>query len=160
MVLPAPDRPGAAAEMAKISTKLDSIYSTGKFEYGGKTLTLDDAEALMASSRDPAELKALWEGWHSISPVMRPDYAKLVTLANEGSVSLGFKDTGGNGRAHYDMEPDAFAAEADRLWSLLEPVYRNLHCYLRAIPHDKYDTAAKPPTGPTRAGLGRATRRE
>src|SRR4030095_16850493 len=108
---PAPARPGAAAELATLSTKLDSTYSTGKFTYKGKTLNLNDAEELMASSRDPAELTALWDGCHWSPPQMRGDYARLVTLANEGSVGLGFKDTGALWRSNYDMDPDAFASE-------------------------------------------------
>src|SRR3546814_12016694 len=84
---------------------------------------------------------------------MRPDYAKLVTLANEGSVSLGFKDTGALWRSNYDMDPDAFAAETDRLWSQLEPFYRNLHCYVRARLNDKYGDAVQPRPGPIRADL-------
>jgi len=153
LTLPAPDRPGAATELANLSTKLDSTYSTGKFTYKGKTLTLNDAEDLMASSRDPAELKALWEGWHSIAPPMRDDYAKLVTLANEGSVGLGFKDTGALWRSNYDMDPDAFAAETDRLWKQVEPFYKNLHCYVRARLNEKYGSAVQPRTGPIRADL-------
>src|SRR5205085_3878663 len=85
LTLPAPDRPGAAEELSTIASHLDSTYSTGKFVFKGKSITLDDAETLMAESRDPADLKALWEGWHSIAPPMKGDYAKLVGLANEGS---------------------------------------------------------------------------
>jgi peptidyl-dipeptidase A len=117
LVLPAPARAGAADQLAALGTKLDSTYSTGKFTYKGKQLTLNDAEDILASSRDPAELKAVYEGWRTISPAMKEDYAQLVTLANEGSRELGYKDTGALWRSWYDMEPDAFAAETDRLWS-------------------------------------------
>jgi peptidyl-dipeptidase A len=153
LVLPPPDRPGAAGELSNLSTKLDSTYSTGKFSYKGKTLTLNDAEDILRESRDPAELKAVWEGWHSIAPVMRADYAKLVGLANEGSQGLGFKDTGALWRSNYDMEPDAFAAETDRLWKQVEPFYKNLHCYVRARLNEKYGDAVQPRTGPLRADL-------
>ena len=153
LVLPAPRRPGAADELATLSSKLDSTYSTGKFQYGGKTLTLNDAEDIMAESRDPAELKAVWEGWHSISPVMTPDYARLVELANEGSRGLGYKDTGALWRSGYDMEPDAFAAETSRLWKQVEPFYKNLHCYVRMRLNEKYGDAVQPSTGPIRADL-------
>src|SRR6476661_8661391 len=47
LVSPAPDKPGAADELAKLLTKLDSTYSTGKFTYKGKTLTLNDAEDIL-----------------------------------------------------------------------------------------------------------------
>jgi peptidyl-dipeptidase A len=153
LVSPAPDRPGAADELAGLLTKMDSTYSTGKFTYKGKTLTLNDAEDILRESRDPAELKAVWDGWHSISPVMKPDYARFAALSNEGAKTLGYKDTGALWRSNYDMEPDAFAAETDRLWKQVEPFYKNLHCYVRARLNEKYGDAVQPRTGPIRADL-------
>jgi len=153
LVLPAPQRPGAADQMATIGGRLDSISSTGKFAFKGKQITLNDAEDILARSQDPAELKAAWEGWHSISPVMTADYAQLVELANEGSRQLGYKDTGALWRSGYDMEPDAFAAETDRLWSQVEPFYKNLHCYVRKELNEKYGDDVQPKTGPIRADL-------
>ena len=153
LVTPAPDRPGAAAELASLQSRLDSTYSTGKFDHQGKTLTLNDAEDILAKSRDPAELKAVWEGWHAVAPPMKADYAKAVTLTNEGAKGLGFPDTGALWRSNYDMDPDAFAAETDRLWTQVEPFYRNLHCYVRARLNDKYGDAVQPRTGPIRADL-------
>ena len=153
LVSPAPQRPGAADELATIASKLDSTYSTGKFIHDGKQITLNDAEDIMRESRDPAELKAVWEGWHSISPQMRPDYAKLVALSNEGAQGLGYADTGALWRSGYDMDPAAFAAETDRLWKQVEPFYRNLHCYVRARLNEKYGNAVQARTGPIRADL-------
>jgi peptidyl-dipeptidase A len=153
LFLPPPDRPGAAQEMAGLSVKISSIYSTGKFTYRDKTLTLDDIEDVMKSSRDPAELKTLWEGWHAISPAMRTDYARLISLANEGARQLGYAEAGVLSRSWYDMPPDAFAATVERLWSQLEPMYKNLQCYARARLNDKYGSAVQPRTGPIRADL-------
>jgi peptidyl-dipeptidase A len=153
IVLPAPNRPGAASELAEITTRLDSTYSVGKFEFKGKQITLDEANILIAESRDPAETKALYEGWRTVSPVMAPDYARMVEIANEGSRELGFADTGAMWRAGYDMEPDAFAAETDRLWAQVKPFYENLHCYVRARLNEKYGDAVQPETGPIRADL-------
>lgn len=153
IVLPAPNRPGAAAELADITTRLDSTYATGKFEFKGRQITLDEATILMAESRDPAELEALYEGWRTISPVMKDDYARMVEIANEGSRELGFADTGAMWRAGYDMEPDAFAAETDRLWEQVKPFYENLHCYVRSRLNAKYGDAVQPDTGPIRADL-------
>ena len=153
IVLPAPNRPGAAAELADITTRLDSTYSVGKFEYQGRQITLDEASQLLATTRDPAEARALYEGWRTISPVMAPDYARMVAIANEGSTELGFADTGAMWRAGYDMEPDAFAAETDRLWEQVKPFYENLHCYVRNRLNEKYGDAVQPDHGPIRADL-------
>ena len=131
LVLPAPNRPGAAEELAQITTRLDSTYSTGKFDFKGRQITLDEASLILADSRDPVETKALYEGWRTISPVMRDDYARMVEIANEGSRELGFADTGALWRSGYDMPANDFAAETDRLWAQVKPFYENLHCYVR-----------------------------
>ncbi|MDP3459535.1 MAG: M2 family metallopeptidase, partial [Hyphomonas sp.] len=71
ITIPAPSREGAAEELSKLTTDLDAAYGTGKFEYQGKMITLDDASTIIETSRDPNVTKAVWEGWHTISPPMR-----------------------------------------------------------------------------------------
>jgi peptidyl-dipeptidase A len=153
LVLPAPNRPGAADELAQITTRLDSAYSTGKFDYKGRQITLDEASLILADSRDPQETKALYEGWRTISPAMKADYARMVEIANEGSRELGFADTGALWRSGYDMPADDFAAETDRLWAQVKPFYENLHCYVRARLNAKYGDAVQSDHGPIRADL-------
>ena len=153
IVLPAPNRPGAADELAQITTRLDSTYSTGKFDFKGRQITLDEASLILADSRDPAETKALYEGWRTVSPVMKDDYARMVAIANEGARELGFADTGALWRSGYDMPADAFAAETDRLWAQVKPFYENLHCYVRGRLNAKYGDAVQPDSGPIRADL-------
>ena len=92
----------------------------------------------MTSSRDPKEILMAWKGWHSISPPMRERYAEMVGLANEGARDLGFADTGAMWRSKYDMLPDAFAAEMDRLWQQVRPLYVALHTYVRFKLIEKY----------------------
>jgi peptidyl-dipeptidase A len=152
LTMPAPRSRITAQQMAKLSVEIGSRYSTGKFTYRDQALTLDDISDLMKSSRDPAELKTLWEGWHAISRPMLNDYVFLVSLANQGASQLGYRDTGVLWRSWYDMPPDTFAAAVERLWSQLEPMYKNLQCYARR--GSTSDTAAvRPRTGRIRADL-------
>jgi peptidyl-dipeptidase A len=153
LTLPAPARAGAAQEMADIGTRLEEIYATGTFTLDGRKIDLEAASNEMATSRDPRRLAALWTGWHSISPPMKEDYAKLVALSNEGAKELGGADTGALWRSKYDMPADAFAGETDRLWSQVEPLYKQLHCYTRARLNAKYGDTVQPKTGPIRADL-------
>ena len=62
---------------------------------------------------------------------MRYRYSRMVTLANTGSRELGFADTGAMWRSGYDMPPDQFAAEVDRVWQQVRPLYISLHAYVR-----------------------------
>lgn len=151
--LPAPPRAGASQEMADLNSKLSTIYSTSKVEIGGKTLSLDDLDDMLRTTRDPKLTKEIWEKWHATATSMTPTFAKVIALANEGSKSLGYKDTGALWRSDYDMDPDAFAAKTDQLWAQVKPFYDNLHCYVRAQLNKKYGDAVQPATGPIRADL-------
>jgi peptidyl-dipeptidase A len=153
LLLPPPERPGAAEELADIEVRLSTRYSTYKVTHGGKELTLDDISDVMRTSRDPNELKAVWEAWHKAGAAMRADYARQVSLSNEGARALGETDTGTLWRSWYDMPPDQFARTADRLWTSVAPLYKGLQCYARARLNDKYGDAVQPRTGPIRADL-------
>jgi len=167
---PAPDKPGAAKELSGIMTSLNSAYGKGSFEYksddeqfasfyegletdAAPVINLGQASQIMAKSRNPEELKAVWEGWRTIAPPMQGEYAKMVDIINEGSAELGFKDAGALWRSGYDMPADDFTREADRLWGQVKPLYEQLHCYVRAELNEEYGDAVVPVDEPIRADL-------
>jgi peptidyl-dipeptidase A len=153
ITLPAPSTPGAAEELAQITTRLSSTYSTGKFAYKGKSLNLDELSTLIETSRNPAELKTVWEGWHTISPPMAKDYARMVEIANAGARELGFGNLAEMWLSNYDMPAADMEKEADRLWTQVEPLYRELHCNVRHKLSLKYGSSVQPDAGPIRADL-------
>jgi peptidyl-dipeptidase A len=110
-------------------------------------------EHILATSRDPEELRNAWIGWHAVGAPMRQRYARLVELGNKGSRELGYSDVGGIWRSMYDMPPEQFAKEADRLWELLRPLYVSLHAYVRGQLTKKYGAALVPAKGPIPAQL-------
>jgi peptidyl-dipeptidase A len=63
---------------------------------------------------------------------------RFVELSNKGAKEMGFKDTGAMWRSKYDMEPDAFAAEMERLWQQVKPLYDSLYTYTRRKLAEKY----------------------
>ncbi len=113
---------------------------------------IDEVTKVLASSRNEKELRREWEGWHTISPPMKKDYARFAELSNKGAKELGFADTGAMWRAKYDMPPDAFAKELDRLWDQVRPLYLELHAYVRMKLHEKYGDVV-PEKGPIPAYL-------
>jgi peptidyl-dipeptidase A len=151
--VPPPDRQEGLEELARLTSKLDTFHSGITVTYRGKVLKPDDVYHLGKTMRDPAELKELWEAVRGNLAPMRADYARSVALANEGARSLGFKDVGDLWRSTYDMPPDAFVELIDRLWLQIEPLYKNLQCYMRARLNDKYGDAEQPRTGAIRAHL-------
>jgi len=136
--------------MTKLTASLEGDYGKGKYcpdGDKGKCLSLGDLEEIMGNSRDPEELKRAWLGWHSISPPYRNNYARFVELSNKGAKERGFADTGAMWRAKYDMEPDAFAAEMERLWQQVKPLYESLYIYTRRKLSEKYGKDVVPPDG-------------
>jgi peptidyl-dipeptidase A len=153
---PAPDDPKAQKELAQILASLDGEYGKGKWcpdEEKEKCLDVTAIEKLIAESRDPEELKRAWTGWHAIGAPMRQRYVRMVELGNEGARQLGYADVGALWRSNYDMPPDAFAKEEDRLWEQLRPLYLSLHAYVRGQLRKKYGNAVVPERGPIPAHL-------
>ncbi len=119
-------------ELAQISSELEAMYGTGKYCQEGECKTLNDLEEIMTHSRDKDELLEAWKGWRTIAPAMKPKYAKMVKLANEGAKNLGFKDTGAMWRSQYDMPADDFSKELDKQFQQVKPLYEALQCHVRA----------------------------
>jgi len=156
ITLPAPSDPAEAAEMTKLAAGLESAYGKGKYCPGGeekKCLNIDEITRIMATSRDPKQLLDVWQGWHSIAPPMKKDFARVVEITNKGARELGFADTGALWRSGYDMPPEEFSRELDRLWEQVKPLYEQLHAYVRWKLREKYGAAVVPENGPIPAHL-------
>ena len=139
--IPAPRDPAAQAELAKIAVSLDGDFGKGKWCPDDKPENckdLQDLSKVLATSRDPRELLNAWKGWHAIAPPMRKRYVRLVELANQGAKGMGFQDVGAMWRSGYDLPPDDFSRELDRLWAQVRPLYVSLHAYVRWKLAEKY----------------------
>jgi peptidyl-dipeptidase A len=153
----APREPALLAEQTQLAAQLTGMYGKGKFcpdtvagsdpAAGARCMGIDEISAIMAKSHDPEELTKLWVGWHAVGAPMKDKYARFVELQNIGARELGYKDTGELWRANYDMTPAEFSGELERTWQQLEPLYRELHHYVRARLIATYGKAADRPDG-------------
>ncbi len=155
LVLPAPTTPGAATELNEIATKLQSAYGKGKATLDGKPISGNDVEAEMGNlDHTPAQFQEMWTSWHeNVGAPMKDDYARMIAISNAGAKELGFSDVGAMWRSGYDMPPQEFAAETERLWQEVKPLYMALHTYVRNQLNKKYGGTVQPRTGPIRADL-------
>lgn len=153
ITLPAPTRDGAAKELAGITSRLDSAYSTGKITFKGETVPQNQTEILMRELRNPEELEEVWTKWRENSKQMKADYADMVEIANAGAKELGYKDLGQMWRSNYDMDADEFAEDVDRLWGEVEPLYENLQCHVKYKLNEEYGDEVVPLDQPIRADL-------
>lgn len=145
-------------EFTKLATSLEGDYGKGKYcpktgKYAGKCLEISDVEKIMATSRDAEELKDVWTGWHSVGAPMRQRYEKYMAMQNQGAREMGYRDMGAMWRSNYDMTPDQFSAETERLWKQVEPLYVSLHTYVRNQLIKQYGPSAASKDGLIRADL-------
>jgi peptidyl-dipeptidase A len=148
-----PADPKESEELTRIIAGMEGAYGKGRYCPGSQCYDLEDLTKIMANSRNVKELRESWVGWHAIAPPLRKPFERYVELANKGARELGFADTGAMWRAKYDMAPDAFAKELDRLWNQVRPLYLSLHAYVRGKLREKYGESVVPTDGPIPADL-------
>lgn len=168
--LPAPQDEGLRDEFAGLISQLDGLYGKGRYcsdKLRGHALpphiknrkdddgcrSLNELSDILAESQDYDLLLEAWQGWRTVSRPMRPLYERFVALGNQGARELGFADMGEIWKGHYDMTGEAFVGEMDRLQAQLQPLYEQLHCYVRRKLGERYGVARVPETGPIPAHL-------
>ena len=152
--LPTPKDPAKRRELTEIATEMTGIYGAGKYcRSENDCISGTELELLMQKVRDYDELLDLWTGWREIATPMRDKFERYVELANEGAATLGYNNLGEMWRAGFDMSPDEFRAETNRLWDQVKPLYDELHCHVRAQLGDIYGTDKVPQDGPIPAHI-------
>ncbi|MBM4371218.1 MAG: M2 family metallopeptidase [Deltaproteobacteria bacterium] len=157
--LPAPADPARRAELARIAAAMQGAYGKARgclpAEAGSEArcLPLGELDEIIGTSRDPRALADAWTAWHDAATPLKDDYARYVELANEGAREMGFENLGDLWKSGYDMSPEAFQAETERLWGQLEPFYRDLHCFVRGRLRELHGTGVVPADGPIPAHL-------
>ncbi len=146
----APDDPTESVELTRLVASMQGAYARGRHTPvgGAEPLDLQGLSRILAESRDPRLLADVWSGWHAVGRSIRPEFVRYVDLSNRGARGLGFADLGAMWRSKYDMEPEAFAREVDRLWSEVAPLYRSLHAYVRSRLVAVYGRDRVPEAGP------------
>jgi len=152
----APADPAHRTELSQILSRMGSIYGAGKDcgpDGKGPCRDILQLEEVLAKSRDPKALLSAWTGWHQVGRQIRPLYERFVVLANEGARDNGFGDVGVLWRSFYDMPPEEFEKDVERLWTQVKPLYDDLHCYVRARLQKTYGKALVPDGKPLPAHL-------
>jgi peptidyl-dipeptidase A len=160
LTAPPPGDSAEAEELTRLQVGIEADYGRGKYcrqaqapARGEECLDINAITRIIASSRNPAELLDVWTGWHSVAPPMRNDFTRFVELSNKGARELGFSDVGAMWRSNYDMPPEDFVRELERLWEQVKPLYLSLHTYVRSRLSQQYGAALVPPDGPVPAHL-------
>uniref|UniRef100_A0A8C3B0J7 Angiotensin-converting enzyme n=1 Tax=Cyclopterus lumpus TaxID=8103 RepID=A0A8C3B0J7_CYCLU len=118
---------------------MDNIYSTAKVHPEPNISWSLEPELtdIMATSRSYKRLLYVWEAWHNASGVpLRDYYPRFVELSNNASQADGFDDTGADWRSWY--ESTTFEKDIEDLYRTIEPLYQNLHAFVRRKLYNQY----------------------
>ncbi|XP_076008023.1 angiotensin-converting enzyme [Genypterus blacodes] len=131
--------PAELKEYNNLLSDMETKYSVAEVcREGGTCHPLDpDLQKIMAESRDYDELLFAWKGWRDVAgKVLRQDYKRYVELANKAATLNGHSDNGAFWRSLY--ETPTFEEDLETLWKELEPLYHNVHAYVRRALYKKY----------------------
>ncbi len=154
--LPPPSDPKDRTELAEASVWMQGTYGKGKYcpeRLKGKCQDLEQLSEIMAKSRNYDDLLDAWTGWHKVGQQIKDRYVRYVELSNKGAKEIGFPDVGTLWKSGYDMPPEKFEQDTDRLWTQVKPLYDSLHCYARKKLQSKYGKDKVPDKAPIPAHL-------
>ncbi|XP_053309980.1 angiotensin-converting enzyme [Spea bombifrons] len=132
---------GEREEYNTILSQMDNIYSTAKVcppNQNTNCWSLDpDLTEIMATSRSYKKLLYAWEGWHDAAGIpLKSKYERFVQLSNKAYKQDGYKDTGEYWRSWYASS--TFEEDLENLYHQLEPLYLNLHAFVRRKLYERY----------------------
>ncbi|KAL1137895.1 hypothetical protein AAG570_009590, partial [Ranatra chinensis] len=143
--------------LEKIVSQMEEIYSKAKICDFNNTNKCDlslepELTQILASSRNPEELEHVWVAWRDATGKKCKDlFQDYVVLSNEASVLNNFTDT--SEYWLYDFEDPNFQQDIEDLWHQMEPLYRQLHAYVRNKLREKYGDDVVTKKGPIPAHL-------
>jgi peptidyl-dipeptidase A len=146
----APSDPVESEKLTGIVAWMQGEYAKGRHtpSGGSEPLNLEALSRILSESREPKVLEDVWTGWHRVGRTMRSKFTEYVDLANRGARELDFADTGAMWRSKYDMDPESFVKEVDRLWDEVRPFYQSLHAFVRNRLRAVYGPDRVPEKGP------------
>jgi peptidyl-dipeptidase A len=147
---PVMEDPAKRLEMTSLAARLEGYYGAAK---DAKGRDLEELSKTVDRSRKYDELLDAWTSWHDTARPQRQRYDRFVQLQNEGARGAGFANMGDMWRAGYDMPPEQFEKDTDRLWQQVKPLYDDLHCYVRGQLQKTYGRDKVPDGKPIPAHL-------
>uniref|UniRef100_T1ISP9 Angiotensin-converting enzyme n=1 Tax=Strigamia maritima TaxID=126957 RepID=T1ISP9_STRMM len=142
------------ADMKSIYSKASICsYKSTSNDTASCNLSLDpDLTRIMATSEDYDELQHVWVSWHDAAgKPNRENFLKCLEYETEIARFDGYADLADFWLSGY--EDDAIEQEFERLWDQMEPLYKQLHAYVRRKLIKKYGSDKIKEDGPLPAHI-------
>lgn len=123
--------PALVAARIEAETRQASILNGFTFQVGGKPVTANAIDQTLNTSQDLAVRKAWWEASKEIGVPLKPGLLQLRDLRNRVARELGHPDYFSLQMKRYDLEADEMMAYNRKFRAELEPLYRQLHTWVK-----------------------------
>ena len=135
---------GEMNELFDIQREMGAIYANFKACRNSSQTGLEEClnlepelTELMAANGNFADHLWAWVTWHNgVGRQMRPHYIRYVELKNKLARLLGYADYGDQWRQKY--ETDQMETIVQSLYDQVEPLYKQLHAYIRRKLYNVY----------------------
>lgn len=113
-------------KMAKKSAVIGQAFNTFRGKLDGKNYTNNDLLDMLATERDSARRKAIWETLKQVGGAVGPDLVELARLRNEAARAQGYENYWDMKIRIQEHDPDQLLALFDELEKLTEEPFRKM----------------------------------
>ncbi|KAH6929993.1 hypothetical protein HPB50_007933 [Hyalomma asiaticum] len=128
---------GTVAQDPQKAKKVSELR-TEMISYTAKE-SCNDLERYMTGTTDPAKLKSKWLHWAKWQNGSQAFFTSLVAMLNSAAISNGYRHYAESWNEGLDVE-----RESARLWDQVQPLYLELHAYVRGALLRRYGEELRP----------------
>lgn len=140
--------PESAEETVKALIKAGTAQTENlygyKFMIDGKEVTPNDIDSILAEAKDTVMRRKAWEASKAIGAALKPGLMNLRDLRNKVVQGLGYPDYFTYQVSDYGMTNDEMMDMLKKFNKELNPLYRELHTYMRYELAKKYGVKEVP----------------
>ncbi len=123
--------PKLVAERVAAETKQASTLNSFVFHLDGKVITANEIDDCLATNRDLARRRAVWEASKMSGPALKPGLVHLQKSRNGVAQELNYPDYFALQVASYGMTTEEMIAMQDNFMRELRPLYLQLHTWVK-----------------------------
>jgi peptidyl-dipeptidase A len=129
---PLPPTPTERDELSRAIAELRrGLAATALCLPDGPFLDRIGVEDFLRGNSEPDTRLSVWLGWHEQLDTQRELFGQVTNLLNRAARKWGYRGINEWRDSRFEKDSTEVAADAERLWIELIPLYRSLHCHVR-----------------------------
>lgn len=144
----AANNPATVEEVVKKRIEADNAQTELLYGYqymlNGEKVSTNDLDEALKTENDLGNRLQVWEASKEVGPTLKDGLVNLRNLRNETVQALGYNDYFTYQVSEYDMSTDELMTTMRSLMSDLQPLYRELHTWMRYELAEKYGVSEVP----------------